>query len=652
MQRSLLSAITALGLAAVGHAAAQQRPRSPGDFTLDELLAVSSLVGDAVPDWAPDGSRIAVVGGGRLRTGQLRTVDAATGAVIELPVRNPSGPAYSPDGRWIAYAASGPAGGRELWLWSVTERRAVQLTDLGVRLNSWSWAPDGSRIAFSSMLRGAFDIYTVEVPDGSVRRLSADSRYDVQPSWTPDGRTILFVRLDEGWRNHEVIAIDAATGGGARTVVRDTDFFDYRVGAEFGPAQVSPRGDLVLFRSHRSGWLNWWLVPLAGGEPRPLAAEAADQSSQKPFRGYARWSPDGQHVVYTSNLNGTNVLRLAPVDGGAPRTLVAPELGVVATPTWSPDGRRIAFTLSDPQRPMDLYVVDVASGAVTRLTRSLEDESLVDALFMPEKVSYPSPAGFTIQAYLYRPATPPPPGGHPAIVWVHGGPTSQFDDSWRRHWSLSPGWQPHYYVKHGYAVLLPNIRGSSGYGLAFEKANAGCWGRCDMEDLVAGVEYLRRLPDISGERVAVTGTSYGGYMSIAATTFAGGVFRAAAATVSGYSDRLRWAEDIYNIAGINLMAYDLGWVETSRETYRYVSPFYHARDMDTPLLIVGAEGFTPMRPFADEAARYYKPVRYEGYPEVGGAESRLQWMPRVLAFFDRHLRADLEIRWPGADERE
>ncbi len=123
-------------------------------------------------------------------------------------------------------------------------------------------------------------------------------------------------------------------------------------------------------------------------------------------------------------------------------------------------------------------------------------------------------------------------------------------------------------MKHGYAVLLPNIRGSSGYGLDFEKANRRCWGRCDMEDLVAGVEYLEQLPNINGERITVTGTSYGGFMSLAATTFAGGVFRASAATVSGYADRLRWAEEVYNIAGINLMAYDLGWVEENRETCR------------------------------------------------------------------------------------
>ncbi len=649
MKRSLVAGITVVALTAVGCAVPEQQSRAPGDFTLDELLAVSSLVGDAVPDWAPDGSRIAVVGGGQLRTGQIRILDVETGALTKLPVRNPAGPKYSPDGRWLAYTAPGSVGGTELWLWSLAEQRALQLTDLGVRLNSWRWSPDGSRIAFSSMLRGAFDIYTVEVRDGAIKRLTADTCYEVQPSWTPDGRTILFVRLDEFWRDHEVIAIDANTGGGARTVVRDTDFFDYAIGAEFGPAQVSPRGDLVLFRSHRSGWLNWWLVPLAGGEPWQLAAEEADQSSQKPFRGYAQWSPDGQHVLYTSNLNGTHVLRVASVDGGEPRTLVVPELGIAANPTWSPDGRRIAYTLTDPRRPMDLYVMDLETGEVTRLTRSLEDESLAGALFVPQKVSYPSTDGFTIQAYLYRPTTSPPPGGHPAIVWVHGGPTSQFDDSWRRHWSLSPGWQPHYLVKHGYAVLEPNVRGSSGYGLEFEKANAGCWGHCDMEDVVAGVDYLESLPDISGERVGVAGTSYGGYMTIAATTFGGGVFRAAAALVSGYSDRVRWAEDIYDIRGINLMAYDLGPVEENRETYIYVSPFYHARDMDTPLLIVGDVGLTPMRPFADEAARYFKPVRYEAYADVGSAENRRVWLPRVIAFFDRHLRADLQMRPPGSE---
>ena len=118
------------------------------------------------------------------------------------------------------------------------------------------------------------------------------------------------------------------------------------------------------------------------------------------------------------------------------------------------------------------------------------------AFFWPEKMKYPSTAVLTINAYLYRPATPPPPGGHPAIVWIHGGPTSQFDDSWGRHW------EAHFYIKRGYAVRLPNVKGSSGYGRDFEKLSERCWGRCDMEDVVAGVKYLGTLPDVNADRVA------------------------------------------------------------------------------------------------------------------------------------------------------
>ena len=160
------------------------------------------------------------------------------------------------------------------------------------------------------------------------------------------------------------------------------------MGQEFGPGQVSPRGDLVLFRSYRNGWINWWLAPMAGGEPRPLAAEEADQSSQKPFRGYARWSPDGGSVVYTSNLRGNQVLRVASVDNGAVRTLFAPEMGLVANPAWSPDGSRIAFTFDTPRDIPDLFVVDVASAEIERLTHSVADASLAEAFFEPERVSY------------------------------------------------------------------------------------------------------------------------------------------------------------------------------------------------------------------------------------------------------------------------
>ena len=119
-----------------------------------------------------------------------------------------------------------------------------------------------------------------------MQRISSDTRYEMQPSWTPDGKTVLYVRMDERWLNHDVMAV-GPTGGDARVVIQDRDFFDYRVGAEFGPAQVSPDGSQVLFRSHRSNWLNWWIVPLAGGRPRPRQGAGAAARAPQPVK--ARW---------------------------------------------------------------------------------------------------------------------------------------------------------------------------------------------------------------------------------------------------------------------------------------------------------------------------------------------------------------------------
>ncbi len=124
--------------------------------------------------------------------------------------------------------------------------------------------------------------------------------------------SILYVRLDETWADHDVIAIDA-NGKQQRSVVSDRDFFDYGAGTRFGYPRVSSDGEKVLFPSHRSGWINYWTVPLAGGEPRPMAPADADQHE-------AHWSPDGESIVYTENHDGQYDLRVVSSAGGEPRS--------------------------------------------------------------------------------------------------------------------------------------------------------------------------------------------------------------------------------------------------------------------------------------------------------------------------------------------
>src|SRR5262249_14146225 len=153
------------------------------------------------------------------------------------------------------------------------------------RIEAVAWSPDGQTLAVASNARGTFDIYRVDVATGETRRLTTDTRYEVYPQFTPDGR-ILYVRLNETWTDHEVVLI-AEDGSEPRVVLHDGAFFDYHYGRTFGYPLVSPDGRWFLYRTDRSGWFNVWIAPIDGSsEPRQIASAEAEQSD-------AAWSPDG-----------------------------------------------------------------------------------------------------------------------------------------------------------------------------------------------------------------------------------------------------------------------------------------------------------------------------------------------------------------------
>ena len=218
--------------------------------------------------------------------------------------------------------------------------------------------------------------------------------------------------------------------------------------------------------------------------------------------------------------------------------------------------------------------------------------------------------GLEIPSYLYRPGAGwgDEDGRHPAIVWTHGGPTSQWEDS------FEPAIQ--FFVQRGYVVLLPNVRGSSGYGRAFEEANDGCWGKCDFADAVAAAEYLRTLPYVHPERIGTTGTSYGGFMSCAAVSFGGETFGAVIAA-SGYCDRVTFFED-GEFRHLQQLRKEMGRLAEHRDRYLANSPYYHLSGAQAPVFVLHGEGRYPGSPqmteFFRELQRLYKPARYKAYP--------------------------------------
>lgn len=615
---------------AVGHGQVRPTPA----VAADNVLAIRSVVGGEQPEWKPDGSSIMFQSGLGGASG-LWSVGAGGGFPTRLapdlgvvPYQSNYLPQWSPTGDWIAYA-SGKSGATEIWLWSPQDGRDVQLTKLGqTRINSMSWAPDGKSMAFAGDRYGSYDIWTVAVPSGKVTRLTNDLRYEVLPTFTPDGRTILFVQLDQQWVDHDIMAIPVG-GGSARLVTRDTNFFDYGAGRTFGYPMPSPDGKSVLFRSHRSGWINYWIAPISGGAARPMVAEAHDQAN-------ARWSPDGKWISYVGNRNGTQDLRVVPAGGGASKTLVAPALGMVNNPAWSPDGSKLAFTLGSPTEAAELYVVPVGGGVPTQLTFSAPGGNLARTLVTPEKITYQS-GPHQISAYLYRPNTLAPGEKAPGLMYIHGGPTAQFSDNYQA--------QVQFFVSQGYAVLLPNIRGSSGFGRAFEDANDKDWGHGDLDDVKAGAEYLKQLPYVNARRIGITGTSYGGCMSLSAIAFAPGFFQAAVAG-AGYGDWIDfYTEQEYR--HVKLLDYEYGPLSPATEAlYRRSSPYFSVSKVETPVMLVHGTGRFPnshaSKKFADELERYYKVFSYKTYPNenyyVNNPTNQRQLFLDMLAFFNAYLR--------------
>ena len=601
-------------------------------LSLDQILSIRPLVGTETPQWSPDGTRIVFVSS-QGDTAELWSVPADGGFPSRLTVRAGDGgaapriPLWSPDGAYIS-CVSRKNGNDEVWLWPADGDAGSQLTSLGGRIHSMNWSPDGRSVAVSCNRYGSYDIYLVEVPSGKAERLTDGPLYAVNPVFAPGGRYILYVRLDDRWEDHDVLRT-TLDGKEQEIVVLDTDFFDYSYGGTLGYPLVSADGERVLFRSQRSGHVNIWTAPVVGGEPEPLAPEDVEQDE-------AAWSPAGQQVAYTSNRNGTLELRAADASSGESRPLFSPEAGVCSAPQWSPDGSKIVFRYGTPTSPADLWVVSLEDGRARQLTDSGVDRRLEERLAVPEKVAYQSFDGLVINAYLYSPGSREEVERYPGLLFIHGGPTNQFIDDF----------QPYvqYFVQRGYVVLLPNVRGSSGYGKAFEELNDRDWGGGDLKDAVAGAEFLKGLGYVDPRAIGITGTSYGGILSMCAVTFAPGVFQAAV-PMSGYSDWPALRNQL-ELRHIKLLEHEFGAFEGNEDVWHRCSPFYRVEDATTPTFVLHGEGredwSETSQDFAVEMKRRYKTVEYKVYPNdgfyVGALSNVRQMLSDVADFLDRYLR--------------
>jgi dipeptidyl aminopeptidase/acylaminoacyl peptidase len=215
----------------------------------------------------------------------------------------------------------------------------------------------------------------------------------------------------------------------------------------------------------------------------------------------------------------------------------------------------------------------VPDGSRTQLTFSKPPALVGQSLVTPERISYPSYDGLEIPALLYRPARP----NGAAILYPHGGPTSQYAFEWDI--------LAQYLVAKGYTYLAPNYRGGTGYGLTFEHANYNDWGGGDTQDCLHGAKYLRDLAEIDPARLAIYGGSYGGYMVACCLSrdpdylFACGVAKYGDANVTS-----SWAQCNRDIRLYTEM--QLGHPARNRQVYLNASPLHQVEQVQKPVLIL------------------------------------------------------------------
>ncbi|HZC41651.1 MAG TPA: S9 family peptidase [Streptosporangiaceae bacterium] len=505
--------------------------------------------------WRPDGRAILVnTDPGGAENYQLTEVDAATGSVSPLSrpgVRYEVGIPY--------HAGSAP------------------------------YSPDSARLAYSSNARdpAVFDVRVRDLDSGAERTvLAGDDRY-FPMRWSPDSELLLILRLHQN-TEQDLFACHVGTGEVRHLTPHE------------GPAIYWPvawshdgRGCYVLTSQGRE-FTGLALLEVTGSEPGRLewiAAPGCDIDA-------AVVSADGGRLAWACNADGWSELQVRDAGGervltGLPRGVYAERQGFGgAMLELAPDGRTLICLRSTATAPTELFAIDLDTGSGRPLTRCGARTS--PGVAEPEVVRIPSGGGVTIPAFLYRP--PGADGGArvPVVLSVHGGPEGQERPDW--------GWTNSLYqplLAAGVGVLAPNIRGSSGYGISYQRLIYRDWGFGDVRDFAACVDYLRGLDWADPRRLGVFGGSYGGFAALSCLARMPEAWRVGV-ELFGPADLIHDARTVpphwrHRVRGW------LGDPDDDATALRAGSPLGYADRITAPLLVIHGANDARVSPAASDA---------------------------------------------------
>ena len=585
--------------------------------------------------WSPDGKEIAFTTDLSGRP-NLWKVSSTGGWPVQLVQSNESQSdgAWSPDGRWIVYAQD--AGGNELsdiFLVPGNGGAVVNLTQTpDINEESPLWSPDGKTLALTYKPKEASvsDIALMDMANHRVRKLTDEASADFNWSavaWSADAQTIYANRYQSDFADADIYAINVAT--------RDTTRLTDHQGKVLNLASsLSPDGKLLLLTSNENGgYENVAILNLATHKKIWITRTKWEAQS-------AHFSPKGDYLTYTLNADGRKEAYLVSLPSLRTQKLpFAPGITDFAgyPSTFSPSGDRLLLSHESSMTPQDFWTYDIARRSIRQISRSSVASLSASPVPASEVVHYKAKDGRLISALLWVPFNLRRDASNPAVVVPHGGPTSQMQDEWNPIIAAL--------VSRGYVCIAPNVRGSTGYGMEFQRANFQDLGGGDLQDEVSAATFLVETGYVNSKRIGITGGSYGGYMTLMAVSRTPDVW---AAGVEEYGI-VNWLTMLEHEDPF-LQQYEkslLGDPVKDRAAYDAASPITYLHDTHAPLLIL--QGDNDPRVPKEEALQVFDLLRQDGktveahfYPNEGHGfaqrDNRIDALSRMVAWFDRYLK--------------
>src|SRR3984957_5185282 len=532
---------------------------------------------------------------------------------------------FSPDPGRSAYVYLKDEGGNEksqIYYQRLGEPGAKLLTD-GKSLNgSPVWSNAGREVAYFSTARDgvSYDIDIAEPESGALPRLAVTGGggawYPLD--WSPDDRKLLvlkYLSISEAY----LYVVDLATGQ-----KREVDPSPSKIG--IAGAKFSRDGQGIYFISDRdSEFAQLRYVNLFTGEKTVISGRLSWDIEELAI------SRDGHYLAYVSNEAGIDKLNV--LDLRAHQDLIPPKLpaaGIINSLSFDVEGGRVAFGFAAPNRPRDAYVFDIAANRLEAWTHSEPGAVDLAKFAMPRLAQCPTfdrtdGRERQMPVYIYEPSTP---GPHPVLIVLHGGPKSQFRPA------FDP-WLQYVVNELGFAVVAPNVRGSSGYGKTYLALDDGVLREDAVKDVGALLVWLSLQPAFDSKHVVVSGESYGGYLTLA--------------TLVNFGDRLRGGVDLAGIPDfVSYLTNTAPYAQDRRRAeygderdpdmrafLRRISPLTNAERITRPVLIVHGRN-DPQVPLNEVEQMVYR-LRNKGgevwYLQAGDEGHSLRKKPDRDAYY-------------------